>query len=455
MENLLAMAIRDHGLIPDHGRVLVAVSGGVDSVCLLHGLLSLSRGGRLFELVVAHLDHGLRQESSDDACFVASLCADWGVLCHTERIDVQALATQRKQGLEETGRDVRYQFLRRVAQSAGCDCVALAHHQGDQAETVMLRMVRGCGVSGLAAMDWRRGLFIRPLLDVGRGQIEAYRRKHALRFVEDVSNADVTFSRNRIRHQVMPELCQINPEVAGQFSQLSQRVRLEESYWMEQVQTVLDKIARWKSAELRLSCELLMLEHPALRVRVIRECLNRVRGGLLGIEAQHLRLVEGLLGVGRPQRQLDLPKVWVARRYGDLVFRSSPPAGCSAFNLQLFAPGCYALPGGRVLEVVLVDSPGDESPWQVEFDAALVTFPLTVRSPHAGDRIRCGGMEGRKKLKALFADGRVELEQRASALVLELDDELLWLMGVRRCRDYRVSAATLHVLRASVSEVDM
>lgn len=200
------------------GRILLAVSGGADSVALLRGTVEVAEAGRV-EPVVAHLDHGLREESADDAACVRALAGSLGLECHVERRDVAALAEERGTGLEETARDVRYEFLRATAEHTGCEAVALAHTADDQAETVLHHVLRGTGLAGLRGMPRERPLgdrwrIVRPLLDVTRAEVEAYLGEIGQDFREDGSNADERFTRNRLRSRLLPLLeTEFNPNV--------------------------------------------------------------------------------------------------------------------------------------------------------------------------------------------------------------------------------------------------
>lgn len=447
----VAAAIRQHELIPAGSTVVVAVSGGADSVCLLHLLQDFASRSGGFDVVVAHLDHGLRPESPADADFVRAMCLRLRLPCVVERQDVALLADTISCGLEEAGREARRRFLGRLAEEYAPAVVALAHHRDDQAETVLMRAARGCGVSGLAAMRWRNGPFIRPLLAVSRQEIEDYLAERRLAWVEDGTNQQLCFERNRIRHCVMPSLQQYNGRAAAHLAALAERVALEETYWQEQVSHWFKCHAGTDGAGIRLEVDALRQCHPALRDRLIRQALQGARGDLKLIEAQHIRLVADHVLAATPQWQLDLPRAWVARRYDALLFRSAPPKLPVLVRLEVDACGSYVLPDGRELRVEQVDFSGDLGAWQAEFSVVSVPFPLCIRSVAPGDRIELAGMVGRKQVKKLFAEACWSVEQRRSALAVEAGGTILWLPGLRRSRHHYPEGGRAPVLRLSLS----
>ena len=439
----------EFALPADCNSILVAVSGGVDSVVLLHCLCQLRKRLAL-DLRVVHLDHQIRAEGRSDAEFVSSLCARLQVPCHSEAADVPGAAKAHKQSLEMAGRYARRQLFQQLAHEHACQLVALAHHQDDQIETFMLRLVRGSGLTGLAAMKAHQGIWWRPLLASTREQILAYAREHQLQWVEDGSNRDPVYLRNRMRHQVLPLLRQLNPAFNDRTAELVSQLREDDDYWAQQVADQFKHFVVNRDDGLRLARGSLLQVHPALRMRIVREALLRVRGGLVGIESSHLRAVVALLVSDRSQAQLDLPGCWVARRYETLWFRDLAPGPVPDYNETLPLPGSVVLPDGQCLRVFLTCHEQGESAQAIELDLSLIRKPLSVRSWKPGDRFQPQGMKGRKKVKNFLGDAKVELELRQKQLVLVAEDEILWLIGRRRSALAKVPQGCEQILRVEL-----
>lgn len=432
--------ILTHQLVEPQQRLLIACSGGRDSVALLHLLRSLS--ARLgVTILAAHLDHGMRPEGGSDAAFVAGLCADWGIPLTSTRLDIPTLAKEQGLGLEEAARLHRRAFLQETATRLDCAAIALGHHRGDQAETVVHRLLRGTGSSGLAAMRLRQGDYIRPLLPFSQQAIVCYLEQNDLPFVQDASNDDLCYTRNRIRHQLLPHLKEFNPRIDEHLAQLSNRLALEEDYWRQQEEEALNASREQADDEgdLRLSVAVLAALHPALRSRVLRRALGHIRGDIAGLSARHLQGVAQLLASSAPQGEYHLPKAWAGRRYGTLWLRRIAPATpIKALDVVIDGPGCYRLPGG-VLRVEWAAQAGGENGNRIELAAAAIRFPLRVRSFHPGDRFRPSGMVGRRKLKNFFIDLKMERQERLRRPLLVMGGEVLWVLGVRRVEGYRAA----------------
>lgn len=428
--------------------MLVGLSGGADSVALLRMLLEVA-GTYPLELRAAHLDHGLRPESPQDALWVAELCARWQVPLTVERLDVAELARRAGRGIEESGRLARREMLARLAQAQGCVAIGLGHQRGDQAETVLHRLLRGTSMSGLAAMRFRQGLFIRPLLGWPRQALEQYLADCDQDYLQDASNRDPVFTRNRLRHELFPLLRQFNPRIEEHLAALARRCAEEEDFWQTQVAAALESLRLPAFAELRLSRPGLAELLPALSRRVLRCALKEVRGHLTGLDAGHLDDLLALVATGPAQAELHLPQCWAAVRFDALLLRRAPPQVQATPRVQVSGPGDYPLADGRMIRFEVLAAPGGETQTAVEYDLGTVGFPLQIRGFEPGDRICIEGLGGRKKLKELFSEARIEQELRRCWPLL-VGEELLWAVGLRRCAGHRPATPAGAVLRVTV-----
>lgn len=451
MEREFRQVVEQAGL--DGGRLLLGISGGVDSVVLLDLLTVLAPVFNL-QLRVFHLDHCMRAESHADAAFVEELCSRLDIPCHVARVDVPKLAEERGVSLETTGRDVRRGKMEQLAAEQGCRRIVLGHHRDDQAETFLQRLLRGSGLSGLQAMRADDGLYWRPLLDFSRARIDAYARQRQLVWVEDRSNADPQFLRNRLRHQLLPHLTEYNPRIVERLASLSRQLQREEDYWQRLLNEHWPRLEQEEQDGLRLDCAYLRGCHPALQLRLLREALRRLRGELAGIEAVHLEALRELLDAAAPQGELNLPGCWAARRYDSLWLRDAPP--CIEPFQRTLVPGVpLSLPDGRHLLAEYTAFARGESLYQTEFDAGALGGELEIRSLQPGDRFVPSGMEGQRKIKDFLIDLKLEKEARQKLPLLVCDGEILWLVGLRRSNRARVMEGSREILSVRLFEGDV
>src|SRR5437764_5495247 len=312
MQEKISTYIDQHQLLPQSGTIIVAVSGGADSLCLLHVLHQLcgnsphARYPRV-QLHVAHLNHLLRgAESYRDAATIAQLARSWGLAATIGEVDVPALARAEHRSLEEAARAARYSFLREVAQGRP---IAVAHHADDQVETLLLHWLRGSGLSGMVGMLPRQQDIIRPLLEVSHEQTTAYCQEHGIVPVEDLSNADAAFLRNRIRHQLLPLMESINPGFRDTFLRNAGVLRTDLDYIETQVDACWPQVVTKEQDEaITLNAQALIELPPALQRHLLRRVTARLCQGQSPLEIRHYALIEDLLHrpADRQERTLHL-----------------------------------------------------------------------------------------------------------------------------------------------------
>ena len=292
--------IKKYGMLDHVGNVVVGVSGGADSMALLHILLSLSREAPGPRILAAHVQHHLRgAEAREDEAYVRHICKEWGVPLFVHEEDIAALAERRKTGLEETGRQVRYAYLEEIAARHAPCRIATAHNRKDNMETVLLHLTRGCGLKGAAGIPPVRGAIIRPLLFCAREDIEAYCREQGIVYRQDSTNGDVAYSRNRIRREVLPSLTQINTGAEEAFLRFSLAARQDDDCLRELAVALVETAKTEKHSYNTAS---LLAAHPAIRSRALAEIVRREGGGVC--EARHIDWLEKLLeGKDKPQSE--------------------------------------------------------------------------------------------------------------------------------------------------------
>lgn len=321
VEQKLKAAIRRFG-IGENEPIVVAVSGGMDSVALLDAIIRLHKRGKLpVKIFAAHLNHQLRgEESDDDEAFVIRLAAQHEIPCLTERIAVAQIAKDKKLNLEAAARQLRYDFLERAAEKAGAGFVCTAHTLDDQAETILMRLLRGTGTEGLSGIHPVKPLgqsvkLIRPLLKVTRAEIAAHCQQYNLEFRHDSSNDSLAFTRNRVRHELLPLLNSFNPRSNLALVRLGDLLADEESFLRQTTSQALAEARQGNG----LSIKRLLKLHVAIRRRVLRHWLEETRGSLRRIEAVHISALERLMTSKKSGRIIELPGDWQVRRQSGVL----------------------------------------------------------------------------------------------------------------------------------------
>ena len=449
-------AIEREPLIPEGGRVLVALSGGSDSVALGTLLCEIAEAASWSVAGMLHVNHQLRGRDADaDEAFCREIARDFRVPIAVERVDVAARAKADRISIEEAGHRVRYEMFDREAARLGVERVATGHTRDDLAETVLLRLIRGAGPGGLAGIRPRAGRVIRPLLDVSRAELRTYLEARGRAFRDDETNRDLQVTRNRIRLQLLPFLAEhFSPAIVEALARDAAIARADAD-WIEQAANeAASGIVKYEEGRVSVDTVRLAAEPPAVGRRIAKGVLERAAGR--GVDFQHVeRLLDMAARPAATAAKADFPGCRVTRHGATLVLDAPDPrrrgtGAAEGFEYQLGVPGEVTVAEAGV---ALSASPGAASSEltargdRVTVRAAGVTPPLTVRSWRPGDVFRPLGLGGRKKLQDFFVDRKIARETRGSIpIVTDARLGIVWVVGHAVAEDFRVTDASQGVL---------
>jgi tRNA(Ile)-lysidine synthase len=457
-------AIKKYRMLEPGDSVVVAVSGGPDSIALLKILETLSDEYGL-TLITAHLNHGLREGADREAKFVCEISKEMGIKFECKTVDMNFLRKGTGKSIEDISRDVRYQFLNDVAKRHRAHKIALGHHLNDQVETVLINFLRGSGPEGLKGMlPARDSTYIRPLLNVSRKEILSFLDIHKIPFISDESNTEDIYLRNRIRHLLIPELtASYNPKLEESLSKMAEIMRVEDDF----MKTVSDKIlSEWGARpddnnEIRIKISELRMYHEAVQRRIIKNILQRSTPNSQGIGYAHIQGVKDLAYSDHPSGHLNLPYHTLVRREYDFLVISKVGKFDRNFikeRDQVFYK--VTLPGslniaesGKTIIFDFVEPPVQTKSNRqdiVFMDYDKIILPLVIRTGKPGDRIQPLGMKGTKKIKSYFIDKKVPLNFRKDVLLLLDQESVLWIAGMRMSERVKITEKTRRILKAEI-----
>ncbi len=488
--------IRKYQMIRKGDTVIAGVSGGADSVCLLFVLCAL-RERLEFNIRVCHVNHGLRGAEADaDEEYVRALCGSLGVECRIFRENVELIARKRKQSTEEAGRMVRreaFESMCRTEDGAWIKetRIATAHHRDDNAETVLMNLARGTGLKGLCGIRPVHGRWIRPLLILGRGEIEDCLRAKGIRWCEDATNSGDDYTRNRIRHHIMPALAeQVNAGVCRHLDELSRQAQDVWSYLEQGVEAAKKRCVEtvWPGTasagkelpEGEMVCikaEPFRREHPAVQKQLLRDCIAHVRGGQRDIEAVHVQDLMALFD-RQTGRKADLPgNVKALRTYDGILLKRCPSArgekrsgqqelsgdgekDALSQGVELKVPGEVRLPGGKgTVTCRFLTGQDVSAAMQIPqksytkwFDYDIIKYSLYARTRRSGDYLTVDEKGGRQKLKSYFINEKIPREERENMLLIADGEHIIWIPGRRMSRAYQVRSTTKKILEIKITE---
>jgi tRNA(Ile)-lysidine synthase len=447
--------IERHRMFAPGQRLGIAVSGGVDSVCLLHLLQELAASWNL-SLSVLHLDHQLRgDESKADSQFVQDLGDRLGLPVISRRATLPVAGN-----LEQAARRARLAFFAELIDAGAVERIALGHTRSDQAETVLFRFLRGAGTAGLAGIRpvTSTGI-VRPLLDVTRAEVETFLRERGIGWREDSTNAGRRFARNRIRHELLPQLCfEWNPKIAHSLARTADWALAEEAYWQHEIDLIEPQLLRQQQDAVLLNASSASALPLATARRLVRRAIERVKGDLLGIDFRH---IDGVLDLARRASgagRMQTPGLDICRSF-DWV-RLAPPEEISPYSFEAAPPGIVSIPGAnRALSLELIEKPETFKPNGCVYngdmgwvDWARVSGSLEVRSWRPGDRYRPIGHSGVKTLKTLFQVARIPHWERSRWPLLVAGNSVLWTRGFGPAAEVAPGAASRTILTVRETE---
>ena len=465
--------ITKHKLILGGEIVLVAVSGGADSLALLYALHTLRQQLRC-HLHVVHLNHRLRPEADTDAAFVRQHAEHLNLPCTTKEVDVFRLAEQWKLSLETTGRRARYQFYDSVCSETDATKVALGHQQDDIAETVLMNLIRGSGTDGLKGIIPVRDMkFIRPLIEFTRQQIEAFLTSIDVVPQHDATNTDTRYLRNRIRHELIPRLeNNYNPNIKAALNRTADILGTESEY--------IDTIARtaFEACQIQTRQETIILDrekfrqhHLALQRRILRQSISKMLGARNDLYFAHCNAMLNLIEGDAPNAVLPLPNGLQFRRaYQQIVFeRKTTEIGNFSYPIATVGKTFIAALNTEInAEFGDGASSRTRTPPNGKFEAIFdyqklrkvfaepfsEATPLTLRNRRQGDRFQPHGMQGTKKIKDFFIDAKVPRHERDNIPLLVCGDVVLWVIGYTTSDLFKIQPHTQHYLYLSYASSD-
>lgn len=476
MQRIITFCEEQHMLEEGDG-IILGLSGGADSVCLLMAFLELRRKWRL-KILAVHVHHGIRGEHADrDAAFARSLCERHQVEYVEERVDIPQMAKEQQMSEEEAGRHARYHCFYRLLVERGCQKIAVAHHKNDQAETMLFHMARGTGIDGLTGMRPVSGKVIRPLLVVSRQEIEHILAERGVGYCSDATNADIAYTRNYIRHEVIPRMEYVNAEAVSHIAALADKLWAAQDYLQDNIESAfLACRSGGRKTGVTLDLPEFIGLHSYMKQAVIRRTFEELSHSLKDIGEVHVKAVLQLTE-SQPGRRCMLPYgIMVWRGAGELYFQrdtGEPVAGdtvikttCSDVSqTERAESACVICVGtmetGRLYtflaqDAVITARVTEEKPeifgkknYTKYFDCDKIKDNLVLRHPEPEDYLVIDSEGHKKKLNRYFVDEKVPVYVRGSQIVLAEGHHILWVPGYRMSEAYKVTKETGGVLELS------
>ena len=428
--------IKTNSLFDNGDKVLCAVSGGADSICLLN-IMQKFREEFNLSIYVANVNHLIRGEESDrDSNFVQKVCKEVGIKCFYREYDVQSIAKQRKLGEEECGRILRYEFFEEISRSLGGVKIATAHNLNDNAETVLFRLTRGSSSRGLSGIKYKRGNIVRPLLDVSREEIEAYLKSEGISWCEDSTNKIEIYARNKLRLSVVPLLKKISGKAEEHIVSAAKLISEDNSFLDDMAKKARDECFFGEY----LLCKNFSENPEPIKRRIAADVLQE--WGAEEITTDKVKTFLSFVTI-ESGKKFDINAVFYAEKSYDRIILLKKEVSCDFSSV--FSEVCIG-DNWEIKTYFSKETIKKKNNNIAVFDGDKLSLPLTVRYRRTGDRMSPLGMNGTKKLSDVFSDAKVEKHRRDKVPIVEKDGKILFVCGLRQSSDFSVDNATANYI---------
>ena len=446
METKVEAFLARHQLMTNHAVIIVGVSGGPDSMALLHFLHKRSEAYD-FQLIAVSVDHQLRGlDAQADVAYVQRICEKWQIVFESVQVDVKAYKQAHRVGTQVAARALRYEAFANIMRQYNANCLALGHHGDDQIETMVMGMMQKTNLQGLKGIPYRRpfanGEIVRPFLAVTKAEIEAYCKANGIRYRVDASNEDRSYTRNDLRHRVVPVLKEKNNQLHQTVQQLSETIQEDEQYLSQQAKKLVHDAVTFskKNTAATISIKSFMAHSVSLQRRAFRLTLDYLYKLTIPekLSYTHEQIFLALLADNTSNKVIHFPhKLLIERSYDmiHLYFKQGTVANEDFHEIIPTLPASIVLPNEQLLSIKEVEElPEDKKQSELfVYPKAKLPFPLHIRNRRQGDRMTYKGLHGSKKVKDILMDEKVPRYKRDQVYIItDNDDDILWLIGLRK-----------------------
>lgn len=452
--------INKYNLIENGDRIVLGLSGGPDSICLLHILYRLKEILNI-EVYAAHLNHQIRGiEAQKDALYISQICEDLGIMSFVKSIDVPKYCKENALSIEEGARKLRYEMFEEIKQKTKSNKIAIGHNLNDQAETILMRVMRGTGLQGLRGIEYiRDNEIIRPILNIERNEIEEYCDKYELNPRIDKTNLETIYTRNKIRLELIPYMKDnFNPSVIESIVRMSNSLKSDSDYIEHEAQLKFKEVSNLSSDSVEINLQKYVNLHNAIKVRVLRNGIKHILGDTNFVDQRHIEDVIELENENKINKMINLPRGIFAYRRKNIIILTTKEIVSEDIEF------CYNIPSNGFIKIKELNLVLETQTMSIDryksikvdktskgFDFSKVKGGIVVRSRKQGDKIKLAA--GSKKIKDLFIDLKIPREDRCKIPVVADDEGILFVGDYKTSENYKVDSKTKEVLKISFKKL--